>query len=266
MKLSVYTSLFNYDKGLFDLVDAFDNWSNYANEIVVSTFEDQHDEIMFECIDAASQVKKDFNLKIVSTKDTDLNDPLFDGKLKDLALKNCSSEIVIQQDADERIGGLKKYWLEISKNLLQVLFPVSVFIPVIDLYKDYKHYKSLSYKWYIHTKRETNRGVVNFARREDGTVDVDKSDSCELINDNGDLIPSTTDHRFVNTNDVNFPHVIHLGYVDLNNRCKNNKFREKCWTNLNGSEIKVATDIESLESENTAIPHAFKEGWWKYYD
>ena len=36
--VSVYTSLFNYSPEKFDLIETFDNWSKYANEIVIATF------------------------------------------------------------------------------------------------------------------------------------------------------------------------------------------------------------------------------------
>jgi hypothetical protein len=49
VKASVYTSLFNYSPDKFDLVGAFKNWSKYADEIVIATFEDQKDIVHFEC-------------------------------------------------------------------------------------------------------------------------------------------------------------------------------------------------------------------------
>ena len=48
-------------------------------------------------------------IKVVSVE-TDLEDPYFDGKLKEAALRQCKNEIVIQQDFDERIGGDPYQW------------------------------------------------------------------------------------------------------------------------------------------------------------
>ena len=43
--ISVYTSLFNYSPDKFDLVAALENWSKYADEIVIGTFKDGQPEL-----------------------------------------------------------------------------------------------------------------------------------------------------------------------------------------------------------------------------
>jgi hypothetical protein len=271
MKLSIYTSLFNIESGLFDLEDALANWSKYADEIVIATFDDEKDNIVTAIKYAAEAISFKGGIKVVMKKDTNLDDPLFDGKLKNAALQACSNKIVIQQDFDERIGGEKGYWKDLAERIIQLKIPLGCHIPVIDLYKDLDSYKSVNTKWYIHTKAGTERGPVNFAIRKDGTIDITKSDSCELINHNGDLISSVADLRFKQQEpqiegekfNVCFPHVIHLGHLDLQKRAQNNKFRQKCWSNLNGSEVEVATDVAALEKENDARPHGLKKEWWK---
>ena len=37
MKVSVYSSLFNVDNGMFDVPAALENWGKYADEIVIAT-------------------------------------------------------------------------------------------------------------------------------------------------------------------------------------------------------------------------------------
>lgn len=265
MNLSVYTSLFNYSPEKFDLKGAIKNWSKYANEIVIATFPDQFDEIGKVIREPACSKEAGVSKYIKLVKgDTSLDDPLFDGKLKNAALQACSNKVLIQQDFDERIGGEKKHWVNLSENLLRSPLPIGCHISVIDLYKDLDHYKSVGTKWYIHSKEGTRRGVVNFAIRPDGTVDTDKSDTCELINHNGDLFTSTADLRFQMGQSFRqeFPHIIHLGYLDLEKRVENNKFWSKVWSARNGKEVEVAQDLETLEKENEAIPHGLKKEWW----
>lgn len=276
MKASVYTSLFNYSPEKFDLLGAFKNWSKYANEIVIATFEDQEfslGKIIFEeyfggfyqC--APENEGKPF-VKLIGVKDTSLDDPLFDGKLKNAALQDCSNELVIQLDADEKIGGDLEQWQYLSNILHQYPRPIAYMIPVIDLYKDYSHYKSVSSKWYLHLKEKTYRGPVNFAIRQDGTLDTNSSDSCELIDENGNLVPYFNDIRFYAPSksgkdfNVNACHIIHEGYLDLNKRIENNKFWGPVWSKRQGEHVEVATTLEKLEEENKAIPHGLPEKWW----
>lgn len=266
--ISVYTSLFNYSPDKFDLEGAISNWAKYANEIVIATFEDQKSKILeatkyLGWLNGRKKTTKHPKIKVVVEKDTSLDDPLFDGKLKNAALQACSNEVVIQQDMDERIGGDRIFWIDNAKRLLSVGFPISYYIPVIDLYKDLDHYKDINAKWYLHTKTGTKRGVVHFAKREDGSVDINKSDTCELINENGDLIAATPDYRFKETLNPKFPHIVHLGYLDLNKRIENNKFWQPVWSARDKSEVKVPTDLETLEKENQAKPHGLKKEWWK---
>jgi hypothetical protein len=274
MRTSVYTSLFNYDPEKFDLFGAFKNWSKYSDEIVIATFEDQREGLE----GVVAKVFLDYNgkddfynrFKIVSCLDTSLDDPLFDGKLKNAALQACSNELVIQQDMDERIGGDTEQWDTLKYVLKNRKAPHAAMIQVIDLYKDFDHYKGVGAKWYLHLKEKSNRGPVNFARRGDGSIDTNKSDSCELIDENGDLIPYFIDPRFaqlftnkeIESFDISMPHVIHLGYVDLNKRIENNKFWQPIWSNRNGEEVKTAVSLEQLEKENKYFKHKQKSPWW----
>ena len=219
MNASIYTSLFNYSPDKFDLVGAFNNWLKYGNEIVIGTFPDQGEDIWNSLRDHWSNDWIYKNIKIAYAS-TSLDDPLFDGKLKNAALQHCSNEFVIQQDMDERIGGDPRAWEMSIKYLKAQNSTLAMMIPVIDLYKDYDHYKSLGYKWYLSPKKGCNRGPVNFAKKEGGLIDTEKSDTCELIDENGNLIPSIKHNGFLANNDyfkfdIFYPHVVHLGYLDL---------------------------------------------------
>lgn len=260
MKASVYTSLFNYSPEKFDLSGAFKNWSKYADEVVIATFEEQRDEIIYHAL--CNSPREDFKFKVVFCPDTSLDDHLFDGKLKNAALQACSNELVIQLDADELIGGDIKQWEYLGDVLTKQIAPFSCMIPVIDLYKDYSHYKSVGTKWYLSLKKGLYRGPVNFAKKGGNLIDINKSDSCEAIDEHGDLVPSFADTRFIESFDTSYVHVIHTGYLDLDKRIENNKFWKPYWESRCGESVEVATTLEKLEEENKAIPHGLPEKWW----
>lgn len=271
MKTSIYTSLFNYDPEKFDLLEAFKNWSKYGDEIVIATFEDQVEDIT-RAIQYSDPrcIGWSYGVNLVSCPDTSLDDPLFDGKLKNAALQACSNELVIQQDMDERLGGDIEQWNYLASVLKTLKPPYAAMVPVIDLYKDYDHYKAINAKWYLHLKEESYRGVVGFAKRGNGTLDISKSDSCELIDKNDNLIPYFVDPRFAlpftnkEAEQINpsMPHVVHLGYLDLTKRAEHNKFRKKCWEAMDGRPVETATTVEQLEKENQCFKHNLGKEWW----
>lgn len=259
MKFSVYTSLFKPESGLFDISGAINNWREYSDEIVFGTFPEEVEKIR-------GLVENDLIKTKVVSVDTSVSDPYFDGKLKNAALQACSNEYVIQQDMDERIGGHFDRWLQLIL-FLKGAKKSSCMVPVIDLFKDYNHFKSVGYKWYFHKKEGCYRGPVNFARRADGTIDVTRSDTCELIDSEGNLVPFITESNFIKNNgvgtyfDKEAPHIIHLGYLNFKKRVDNNKFWGKVWSAREGKEVQV---IES-EEELSKIPffqHNLEKEWW----
>jgi hypothetical protein len=170
---------------------------------------------------------------------------------------------VIQQDLDERLGGLVSEWEKLGEALLLSNTPISYMVPVIDLYKDYNHHKSVNKKWYFHRKTNTYRGPVNFAKKEGGLIDITKSDSCELIDQNGDLVRYYIADDFCDNFDIREVHCIHLGYLDLEKRIKNNKFWKPHWESRCGEPVEVATTLEKLEEENQIKTHHLPEKWWE---
>lgn len=265
---SVYTSLFNYSPEKFDLIGALSNWSKYADKIVIATFPEQEGEI-FKLIwkdwyngslYLENGTSKAF-VDVVSCE-TSLDDPLFDGKLKNAALQACKTELVIQMDADERIGGKLDVWIKYGDFLLKNKDHYkSAMLPVIDLYKDYEHYKGIGYKWYLHVKEGCYRGPVNFAKKDGGLIDINRSDSCELVDQKGDLVTSIRSMEFEETGSISHPHIIHLGYLDLNKRIENNKFWQPIWSARKGENVDVPTDLDSL-NQLPYYKHNFPEKWW----
>lgn len=254
MNLSVYTSAFNLESGIFDIKDALENWFKYANQVVVGTFADQTEKVLnyFNSAQSFKDRYRGFKIKIVSC-DTSLNDPLFDGKLKNAALRECYNDIVIQQDLDERLSGYPAVWNLAAKQLQQSNLSAFM-IPVVDLYKDEYHFKSIGTKWYMHKKAGCYRGPVNFAKRPDGTIDTDKSDSCELIDKGGNLVTSGQIH-FDPQSYPTTPIVLHYGYLDLQKRQKQNEIWEPVWSARKGEPVFVEKDIDKLgEFEYHELP------------
>lgn len=268
MKASVYTSLFNYSPDKFDLLGAFKNWFKYADEIVIATFQDQK-EFIIRSIQYSDPrfVGWSYGVRVVSCPDTSLDDPLFDGKLKNAALQACSNELVILQDMDERLGGNIDQWEYLGELLKKQEPPFACMIPVIDLYGDFGHYKNVNAKWYLSLKKDLYRGPVNFAKKENGLIDITKSDTTEAVDKDGNLVPYFYDNRFYceqeNRFDVNQCHVIHLGFLNLEKRVENNKFWKPHWESRCGESVEVATTLEKLVEENKAIPHGLAEKWWE---
>ena len=117
-------------------------------------------------------------------------------------------------------------------------------LPTIDLYEDLDHYINIGQKWYLHTKEGSHRGSVAWARKEDGSLDPEKSDTCELIDSNGNLIPCVAK---IQLDDLN-PKIIHLGYLDLEKRNNVNKFWGKIWNHRKNGKYDASYEPEEVVS------------------
>lgn len=264
-KKSIYTTLFNYQLNKFDVDSHLNNFSIWADEVVVATIEDSDDTHEF-----LLEKQKTFpKLRIVKTNLKQFT-PTFDGDLKDSALQSCVGDILLQLDFDEKMSVHNlEYWDKLSEILLESDVFQAAFVPSVNLYGDKQHFSSFSPKWYLH-KQGLKRGVVNFAKNADGTHDTNKSDSCELINTQGDLVPtfmyfdsslhpSLTDAaNFLR--EQNLPYVVHYGWIDLNRRVEiNRNFWRKQWGAEAGREVEVAVELSKLEKRemfehNLVIP------------
>lgn len=243
--LSIYSSAFNLIKNNFDYKTSIDNFCNLANEVVIAI--NKSEDETFESLKSFLSIYN--NLKILQT-DISYDDPLLDGKIKNEALQATSEEFKIGLDMDEYIPIQQK---EMWENLAYQLRFDDVdcyMMPSLNLYKDKNHYFSITSKWYLH-KSNLYRGPVNFGRKNNGTVDIAKSDTCELIYQNGELVKS----KFL-PNDIqllrqkNVPFVVHTGYLNLDNRILRNKnFWIKHWEIESGGEKpnhKVHSSIEEF--------------------
>ena len=259
--ISFYTSAFNIEENNFDILGFIKNIEELASEIVISTIPDNIDNTL-EILNNITSTQ--CAIKIV--QDVNLNSQTFakDGKLKNLSLQNCSNDICIQIDLDERISNTK-LWLDfiISYKDL-ILNGISIMIPVINLYKDKYHYKDISQKWYIHNKHNRKRGIVNFAILPNGKFDKNKSDGCELLDNMNNLTQSLSILSELNNlrldpltiiQNNKIPYIIHHGYIDLQRRASLNKnFWQKEWSNYSNDEVNLPINIQD-----------FSESYYQHY-
>lgn len=220
---SIYTSAFNLIENNFNYIETIENFCSFAEEVIiaVNTSKDE----------TYKNIKnlKFNNLKIIQT-DFSYEDPMLDGKIKNAALQQTSEEFKIGLDMDEYIPlWQKNIWKELAYKFRFEIYE-SIMIPSLNLFRDKNHYFSISRKWYLH-KGNLSRGAVNFAIKKDGTIDTNRSDTCELINSDGELTKSKViSNNIEDLRTENYPFVVHTGYVNLQNRLLRNKnFWQKHW-------------------------------------
>lgn len=256
---SLYTSLYRIATPdcFIDWRTALDNFSSFGNQVVVATFANNIEDIELLENYAVSNKK----IKIV-TAETDLDDPFFDGKLKNAALKGCNEEFCILCDSDERIKITDKpNWEKAARYLRQLDNIDAFFVPVIDLFNTEREYRSLSQKWYLSKNLPNlNRGVVNFAKRDNNTIDVSKSDSTELIYDDGTLCKTASLINNLNLKEIQDlgMKVFHLGWLDRQKRLLANSFWQPIWSARAGKNVYNIIQTNEELDEIEYWPHKLK--------
>jgi hypothetical protein len=260
--ISLYTTAFNLGSFVYSLDEAISNWLYYVDEVVIATIPKDYKELLkkIETLDSFCRNK----IKIISEDIKIPEDIYWDGKIKNIALQNCSNNIVIQVDLDERLSGSKDGYIQVAQHLQSHDFACSAMLPTVNLYKDLDHFKDTGYKWYMHKKEGSFRGPVNFAVKEDGCFDPEKSDTCELVDSQGNLIPCICKTELT----LNDPKIIHLGFLDLQKRADLNKgFWRDIWSerkSLSQQTHIEATDVVTNISdfEETAQKHNLPQPLW----
>lgn len=229
MKISVYTSAFNILKnGFKGWEKSLQHSSELADEVIVCV-----NTSVDNTADAIRNLELS-NLKVV-TSNFSYDDPLLDGKVKNIALQACSGDILIQLDIDEYIPK-NQYdnWRFYAEKLLETDGVDCLMIPSLNLYGDWERFKDINNKWYMH-KRGFHRAPVNYARNVNGTVDTTKSDTCELVDCYGCLVNSAflpNDLQWLQENNL---FVVHFGYVDFESRIERNReFWAEHWKKESG--------------------------------
>jgi hypothetical protein len=197
-------------------------------------------------------------IKIVAT-DFSYSDPDLDGKVKNAALQATSHKYKLGLDLDEMINpNQRDSWVGLVNFLDAYTEAQAFFVPVIDLYKNKYEYKSIGQKWYLHGEG-LYRQTVNFAKNPDGTHDIERSDSCELTDKNGDLVHSynvlangISDEEKLNQISGNdLPYVVHVGHLNPRKRAlRNRNFWKNHWKVQSGRDVDVPTTEDEIKHES----------------
>jgi hypothetical protein len=251
---SIYTSAFNVNKMAFEWQDALNNFARFADEVVIAvntsddnTFDDITNYLLTDSSYLALKVK------VVQT-DFKYDDPDLDGKIKNAALQETTHLYKIGLDLDERIRIQDQGTFRNLTSYFHYDKADAVLIPVLNLYQDDKHYKDIGQKWYLH-RTGLYRGTVQNAKRKDGTHDISVSDSCELLDKQGNLVRSLMlidpnlppQMKLEIMKQHQLPFIVHYGYIDLAKRIHRNQiFWADHWNLESGSEADVPRTIGDL--------------------
>jgi len=238
MKYSIYTSCFNINKNNFNYwqvtIPKWLDFIDYGNhgEIVIAVNKD----IDGSCETLNSNFKN--KIKIIETN-FEYEDYAFDGKIKNAALQECKNEICLGLDLDEYPSPNKNSWNNIAEQFIKSPYE-AVFLPSIDICKNLDYYKSIGAKWYMH-KQGLHRGVWKNAKLLNGKIDIKKSDTCELLNNEDELCKAiflVNENSISNIKNYNLPFIVHLGWLDWENRKNQNKTWQPVWSNRAGYDVK----------------------------
>lgn len=190
-------------------------------------------------------------------------DPLWDGRMKNLALQHCTSEFLIQKDMDETIPLWQKPLWENALFQLKFSGAKVLAVPSVDLYNGENFYKCINHKTYAHIGKAW-RGPAAHALKPGYFVNTQFSDGTELIDEQfqpyGPVATSgPCDLAALESGD--YPYVVHWGYVDTKERVeRTKKFWGEHWLTESGGTLpahKIHLD-ESTFGHYTAKPHNLK--------
>lgn len=273
--ITIHTSIFNVERMRFKWREALQNWLQFlggTGEIVIAinTSDDNTPALVRAYCDKLIAESPHSGTKIrVVDIEIPYTNPAFDGLGKAAALSHVTQPYAILLDIDEfLVPSQRKLWMGMVRELENRRNLDALLIPVVDLCGDEQHFSKTGSKWYLHRNSPNlTRGVVNFARRADGTFDTTKSDSCELITkDTGDLaraapilMPELPDFlKLSNLEAGEVPFVVHTGYLDLEQRLRQTEFWRGHWENREGkpgSQPKTTlADLEKIKRFRHNLP------------
>lgn len=259
-KFSVYTYLFNAKVRSFDLDATIENFTSFADEVVIATVPSEDDtyERLLQWQDKLGADR----LKVLMTTVAIKGNNRFDGDLKTTALQACTHPIRIIADCDERfVVSQREAWNTLARRLL-ISREDGWLLPVIDLYgrQDLiRSDKPIGLKMRMHKETVARRGVPAFAERGRGLFDTSMSDSTEPLLSNGALASFTCpiQSAYLHPSTCQFldVYVIHLGFLDLARRAEIGRtFWKEHWEARSGRTENVATKTEEL-IDVPLVPH-----------
>ncbi len=273
MKFSLHTSLFNIIKMGFDYRSSLDNWSTFLSlipgyheiNLVVNTSEDNTLEVIKQC--AIDYRKQNVVINVIES-DIPYSDPAFDGKIKDVGFQQSTGDINILVDLDECFAlYTAKSWLKVGEQLMENKEIDGLLIPSIDLFGSFEKATAVGQKWYmVKNKSYIHRGVFAGAIKENGKINIERSDTCEALMPDGNLIKSahlfdprmTYEQKLKELQSGNWPFVFHLGSLNVDQRVKQNNFWKQHWDARAGEDVKNIK-LKKEEFDNTStFEHGLK--------
>jgi hypothetical protein len=260
--INLYSSAFNLIKNSFEYKDAIDNFCKFADNVAIAVNESSDNTL--EELNGLTKQYKNLHVKPVNIS---YDDPLLDGKIKNEALilaEEIGADYFMGLDLDERLVlNHKERWVDFAKFFLGYSGFDAMLVPSIDLWGSEKTVrwdgeKNKGYKWYIHNTG-LKRGPHNAGINPDGTLNISKSDGCELVSPNGELvnaarIDSPLDeisdcYEYYGGLNKMLPYVLHYGFVNYEGRIiRNNNFWKNQWNKCSGrNDVKIAENLEDLD-------------------
>lgn len=235
MSISIYFTAYNL------LTHGFTGWEKnlisackFADEVIIAlnTSEDDTD------VAIRNTLWEFDNWKIVPANFSKL-DPLFDGRLKNLALQNTTKEFKIQMDVDESIPLWQKPLWENALFKLKFSGAKVLAVPSVDIYKTVDGYKGVNYKTYAHFGK-AYRGPALGALKAGYFINTQVSDGTELIDERFQLLPAIAsgpcDMAELEKGDQIF--VAHWGYLNVAERIeRTQKFWGAHWLQESGGTL-----------------------------
>lgn len=261
--MNIYSSAFNIvDNGFIGYEKNIINFSNFADNVFIAVNKSKD-----KTLDTLNNLSKSYPNVYITSIDIDYNDPLIDGKVKNTSLKfaeeNSNSNYFIGLDLDEYIPINQKHvWQYYFELFIDSYKWDGILLPSLDLWGDYEgvkwnNGKGRKYKWYLH-RRGLSRGPVPHGLTKEGYLDINTSDGCDLLKENGELCYAPRiDSHLDNITDCKEYYsqleafVIHEGYLNLESRIeRNKKFWAKNWNNCsNRQDVIIPTKLDEFNSD-----------------
>lgn len=220
MPVSIYQTAYNLiQNSITGWEKSIINSCQFADEVIlaVNTSDDDTDSAIR---DVLWEYK---NWKIVPANFSKL-DPFWDGRMKNLALQNCSHDWKIQKDCDETIPVWQRPLWDNAFMQLQFSGRKVLAVPSVDIYKDENHYKSINYKTYG-SIGQLWRGPAGNALKQGYFINTQFSDGTELINENFQAEPAISSGLLdlADLESGNSIYVLHWGYLNIQERIARTK-------------------------------------------
>lgn len=256
MKVSVYSTAWNIIKHSFNYKESLDNWATFADEISIAVGTSEDD--TYIALESYA-LERGYPVSLIRTSFDFESDSFAYGKTENAALQNCTGDLLIQQNLDERLG------VDRRLNELYAIFQIhpeigAFWVPTVDLYGSVDRYlPPCSKKWYIH-RPGFFRGPVKFGIKPDGKPDYNLTSTDELVTAEGDLVPAVRLLRDETIEGLRvyakagWPVTYHTGYLSANDRISRSLWWKKYWENATGGDRnRHPTSVEEIASKNTEL-------------